>query len=283
MSTAANHSPTIREVKTAEELRAVERLQVEVWGIPDLDVVPLYHLVAAQASGGVLLGAFDGDEMVGFVYGFVGLERGRMVHHSHMLAVREEYRSQRLGFRLKSEQRKFVMDQGIDTMTWTFDPLRSLNASFNFGKLGIIADRYYPDFYGSEAASFLHRNGTDRLWVTWHLSDPRVIERLEGRSITDDISSLPVLVAVCETGAPIVRDLKAALRSTQFIIEIPGDIGMIEAENLEAARNWRTTTRTAFTAALDAGYVVVDFVKSKGSGRVGGSYILSKDESLKIW
>lgn len=283
MSTAANHSTTIREVKTAEELRAVERLQVEVWGIPDLDVVPLYHLVAAQASGGVLLGAFDRDEMVGFVYGFVGLERGRTVHHSHMLAVRQEYRSQKLGFRLKAEQRRFVMDQGIDTMTWTFDPLRSLNAAFNFGKLGVIADQYYPDFYGSEAASFLHRNGTDRLWVTWHLSSSKVIEKLEGRSVATEISSLPVLVAVCETGAPIVRDLKAALRSPQFVIEIPSDIGLIEAENLETARNWRTTTRTAFTAALDAGYVIADFAVSNGSGRNVGSYILSKDESLKIW
>jgi chorismate synthase len=283
MSTAANHSPTIREVKTAEELRAVERLQVEVWGIPDLDVVPLYHLVAAQASGGVLLGAFDNDEMVGFVYGFVGLERGRTVHHSHMLAVSPEYRSQKLGFRLKAEQRRFVLAQGLDTMTWTFDPLRSLNASFNFGKLGVIADQYYPDFYGSEAASFLHRNGTDRLWVTWHLSSSKVVEKLEGRSVATDIPSLPVLVAVCETGAPIVRDLKAALRSPQFVIEIPSDIGMIEAENLETARNWRTTTRTAFTAALDAGYVIAHFVVSAGSGRSVGSYILSKDESLKIW
>lgn len=283
MSIAANHSTTIREISTIEELRAVERLQVEVWGIPDLDVVPVYHLVAAQASGGVLLGAFDHDEMVGFAYGFVGFERGRTVHHSHMLAVREDYRSQRLGIRLKSEQRKFVMDQGIDTMTWTFDPLRSLNASFNFGKLGVIADRYFPDFYGSEAASFLHRNGTDRLWVTWHLSDPRVSAKLEGRSVSADISSLPVLVAVCETSAPIVRDLKAALRSPQFVIEIPGDIAIIEAENLEMAKNWRTTTRTAFTAALDAGYIVSDFVRSNGSGRNVGSYILSKDESLKIW
>ena len=283
MSTVANHSPTIREVKTAEELRAVERLQVEVWVIPDLDVVPLYHLVAAQASGGVLLGAFDNDEMVGFVYGFVGLERGRTVHHSHMLAVNPEYRSQKLGFRLKAEQRRFVLAQGLDTMTWTFDPLRSLNASFNFGKLGVIADQYYPDFYGSEAASFLHRNGTDRLWVTWHLSSSKVIEKLEGRSVATDISSLPVLISVCETGAPIVRDLKAALRSPQLVIEIPSDIGLIEAENLETARSWRTTTRTAFTAALDAGYIIADFVVSDVTGRRVGSYILSKDESLKIW
>lgn len=283
MKPAADFSPVIRSLTTIEELRIVEQMQKDVWGVPDIDVVPLYHLAAAQASGGILLGAFDGDEMVAFVYGFVGLERGRTVHHSHMLAVFEGYRSHRLGYRLKCEQRNVCIDQGVDIMTWTFDPLRSLNASFNFQKLGVIADRYYPDFYGSEAASFLHRNGTDRLWVTWHLSDPHVIERLNGRSVATDIASMPVLLSVCETGAPIVRDLKAALRSSQFVIEIPGDIGSIEAENLEIAGNWRTTTRTAFTAALDAGYIVADFVRSDESGRNVGSYVLSNDEDLKIW
>lgn len=282
MSIGVDSSPTIREIVTVDELRAAEQIQRDVWRIPDLDVVPLYQLVAARSSGGVLLGAFDGDSLAGFVYGFVGRERGRFVHHSHMLAVREEYRSQKLGYRLKCEQRKLVLDQGIDTMTWTFDPLRSLNASFNFRKLGVIADQYFPDFYGSEVASFLHRNGTDRFWVTWRLSDPRVIEKIEGRSIEPDIRSLPVLVAVCETGAPIVRDLKAAFRSPQFVIEIPGDIGSIESSDPEVAANWRKATRDAFTAALDAGYIVDDFVRADRSGDFAGAYVLSKDLATSL-
>jgi chorismate synthase len=283
MSTVIDASPIIREITTIDELRAVERLQQEVWRLPDFDVVPLYHLVAAQNSGGVLLGAFAGDELVGFVYGFVGRERGRIVHHSHMLGVCPEYRAQRLGFRLKCEQRKYVMDQGIDTMTWTFDPLRSLNAYFNFRKLGVVADRYLQDFYGSEPSSFLHKNGTDRFWVTWHLSHPRVVERIEGRSIDIDISSLPVLVAVCDTGAPIVRDFKAALRSSKFVIEIPGNIGAIEAENPELARSWRAATHDAFSNSLETGYVVEDFLRAKRAGQDLGAYVLSNDADLKIW
>src|SRR5688572_29010558 len=126
----------VRDIEGQRELRAVEELQKDVWEVPDLDVVPLTQLVAAQAAGGVLLGAFDGDNLVGFAYGFVGFEDERITHHSHMLAVRPDYRNFNLGQRLKMAQRERVLSQGINLMTWTFDPLQSLNAYFNFSKLG---------------------------------------------------------------------------------------------------------------------------------------------------
>ena len=91
----------IRAIDDRAEVRAVEELQKDVWGIPDVEVVPLTQMVAAAEAGGVLLGAFDGGDLIGFVYGFVGLERGRMTHHSHMLAVKPGYRNFNIGYRLK--------------------------------------------------------------------------------------------------------------------------------------------------------------------------------------
>ena len=126
--------------------------------------------MAAKEAGGVLIGAFDGDTLVGFVYGFPSFEHGQLAHHSHMLAVKPAYRNFDLGRRLKLAQREHVMAQGIELISWTFDPLQSLNAHFNFNKLGVIADRYLPNFYGEDAASFLHQTGTDRLWVSWFVS-----------------------------------------------------------------------------------------------------------------
>ena len=284
MSTAADPSPIqIREIASTGELRAVEQMQKEVWGIPDLDVVPLYHLIAAQTSGGILLGAFDADEMAGFVYGFVGQERGRTVHHSHMLAVRSEYRSRNLGFLLKLEQRKRVMDQGIDVMTWTFDPLRSHNAYFNFTKLGVIADRYYRNFYGEEASSFLHANGTDRFWVTWQLAHPRVVEKIEGRSQDPSTALLPVLVSVGDQGAPMVHDIETAFTSSSFVIEIPEDIGKVETDDPETGRQWRAATCDAFSKALDVGYMVEDFIRADRAGKKLGAYVLSRDKALVAW
>src|SRR5829696_4198087 len=178
-----NSNIRIREIDEVADMRAVEELQKEIWGIPDLDVVPLTHLVAAREAGGVLIGAFDGETLVGFVYGFPSFERGEMAHHSHMLAVKPAYRNFDLGRRLKLAQRDQVVAQGIDLMSWTFDPLQSLNAHFNFNKLGVIADRYLCDIYGEDATSFLHQTGTDRLWVSWFLTKENV-NRAGSREVT---------------------------------------------------------------------------------------------------
>jgi predicted GNAT superfamily acetyltransferase len=249
MSTASESSEIlIRDIESAAEMRAVEELQKEVWGIPDLDVVPATHLIAAKAAGGVLLGAFDGNTLVGFVYGFVAQEDGRIAHHSHMLAVKPEYRNFNLGYKLKVAQRDEVLAQGIDLITWTFDPLQSLNAYFNFTKLGVIADRYVINFYGEEAASFLHQTGTDRFWVKWLLTTDRVVQRLL-------------------TPKPVFDN-----PSDKLLIEIPADINAVQHESPQLAREWRERTRRAFTEALGRGYVVRDFYREK----TVGVYILGK-------
>src|SRR5438477_11807291 len=103
----------VRDIVGQAEMRAVEELQKEVWRLPDLDVVPLTQLVAAKATGGVVIGAFDRNILVGFAYGFVGYEEGSVTHHSHMLAVRPGYRSLNIGYLLKLTQREKVLEQGI--------------------------------------------------------------------------------------------------------------------------------------------------------------------------
>jgi predicted GNAT superfamily acetyltransferase len=248
MSAEQTSTINIRPVETFAELRAVEEMQKEVWGIPDLDVVPLTHLVATKAAGGVLLGAFDRKTLVGFVYGFVAREDGEIAHHSHMLAVKHAYRNFNLGYKLKLAQREAVLAQGIDLITWTFDPLQSLNAYFNFTKLGVISDCYLINFYGEDAASFLHQSGTDRFWVKWMLNSERVIKRLTRTDAAPEAT----------TG--------------KLLVEIPGDINAIQRESPEAAREWRERTRREFTEAIDAGYVVVDFHRRENVG----TYVLGR-------
>jgi predicted GNAT superfamily acetyltransferase len=250
----------IRDLETGRELRSVEELQKQVWGVPDLDVVPVSQLIAARTAGGVLLGAFDDDEMVGFVYGFVGLEDGRPAHHSHMLAVRPEYRNLDLGRRLKLEQRERVLAQGIELMTWTFDPLQSLNAYFNFS--------------GGDASSFLHRNGTDRLWVTWYLNSHRVTERAADRFPTDEFPEAAPLLQIADDDTPFAGDTQAALASPKAYIEIPMNIGEIEERDFELSAEWRLATRSAFTKAIRAGYGVEDFYLRPDGGKKRGAYVL---------
>ncbi|HVG23384.1 MAG TPA: GNAT family N-acetyltransferase [Thermoanaerobaculia bacterium] len=158
----------IRRIERREELRAVEALQKEVWACDDLEVVPAVHMIAARAVGAILVGAFDATELIGFAYGFPGFEGEHRVIHSDMLAVRESWRDRGVGRALKLAQRDAAVARGIDRITWTFDPRQTRNAFLNFEKLGVIADRYLRDFYG-QTSSPLHADGTDRLWVTWHL------------------------------------------------------------------------------------------------------------------
>jgi predicted GNAT superfamily acetyltransferase len=169
----------IREIRGHAELRAVEELQKEVWGCSDLEVLPAIHMTAAREVGAILLGAFEGGTLIGFVYGFPGFEDERRVIHSDMLAVRDADRDRGVGRALKLAQREHALARGVDRITWTFDPFQARNAYLNFMRLGVTADRYLRDFYG-ETSSPLHAGGTDRLWVTWHLNGrPPIAETSE--------------------------------------------------------------------------------------------------------
>ncbi len=281
MTAAEKSDIVIRDVSGQAEIRAVEKLQKEVWGISDLDVVPTTQLVAAQAAGGVLLGAFDGEILIGFVYGFPGFEDGQATHHSHMLAVKPDYRNYNLGQKLKLAQRTRVLAQGINVMTWTFDPLQSANAHFNFNKLGVISNRYFVNFYGAEAASFLHRNGTDRLWVTWLLSSRRVKEQIGGTNDdAPEIESAVRLVQIEKDDSPRLNDSANGLSNESVLIEIPADINELERRSGELASAWRDATRAAFTKALSSGYVVENFYRRSRSGQQISTYYLSRRKSF---
>jgi len=159
-------------------------------------------------------------------------------------------------------------------MTWTFDPLQSLNAYFNFGRLGVISNNYLTDFYGSDAASFLHQNGTDRLWVTWQLASRRVTERLESSMGESATNVAKPLVELGDENAPRLRDLDLNHSTDDVSIEIPSDIRSIEQQDPKTADAWRSTTRDAFTQAFSASYVATEFIR----GHRTGKYILSRRE-----
>jgi len=280
MSATDSSKITIRRIDDFAEMREVEELQKEVWGVPDLDVVPLTHLVAAREAGGVLIGAFDGKTMVGFIYGFPSFEQGQPAHHSHMLAVKPAFRNHDLGRQLKLAQREQVQAQGIGLMSWTFDPLQSLNAHFNFNKLGVISDRYLPNFYGDDAPSFLHRTGTDRLWVFWFLASERVKQRISRATEPVDLEPGTPLVQVQADDSPERNDSATGWSYDVAKIEIPTNINVLQQQRPDIAVRWREETRWAFTEALRLGYTVTEFVReTRGAQRIG-KYLLSKTAIL---
>ncbi|HEU4478390.1 MAG TPA: GNAT family N-acetyltransferase [Pyrinomonadaceae bacterium] len=263
-----------KPLKTIEELKTVEELQLEVWGCSEREVLPSLALIPLLDIGGILIGAFDGQELVGFVFGFPGLQAGTPLLHSDMLAVKGEYRSSGLGYKLKLAQREAALQQGIELITWTFDPLQSTNAHLNFRKLGVTADRYKINYYG-ETSSVLHRTGTDRLWVTWLLRSERVIQRINASAVDLPApAEFPALVRLGADDEPVVSEL--ALTGSSLTIEIPNDINTILKTDEELAKLWRDATRAGFTAALAADYLVAEFFRD-AEGKHKGVYLLTRN------
>src|SRR5277367_5567801 len=297
MSPSAQHI-VIRDLSSIDDLGRLKAVEKEVWGMMDDDTLPLTLAIACKAAGNIFVGAFDSDKdkekLVGFAFGFLGREHGQTIIHSHMLAVLDAYRHLDLGSRLKYAQRDRAIAMGVREMTWTFDPLQSRNAHFNFAKLGVVSDIYKVNFYGPETSSVLHQNGTDRLWVRWLLNSQRVRGRLarkpsskpadeDGRAETlDALRLLAPLVRFDPSGKPGRADLAESLARQRVSIEIPGDILEVERAHMRLAGEWRDATRWAFSEALKAGFVVVEFCRSIRGQQGPGAYLLQRGTVSEI-
>ena len=272
---------SIRPLTTLEDCRRVAALEREVWGYADAkDVVPAPVLIVSVKRGGILLGAFDADNvMKGFVYSMPAIKEGRPTQWSHMLGVTADVRSTGLGARLKLAQRQVAMQMGLELIEWTFDPLQALNAHLNFAKLGVVASEYEENVYG-ESSSPLHRGTpTDRLVAEWHIRQPHVERRLSQPAqpaMRDaSLSSAPV-VNPAVSGLVWIRpgrvDLSA--EASRILVEIPAGFGEMQLGDPELALAWRLQTRAVFQKYFTRGYRAVDFFLARNVGR--GHYLLAK-------
>lgn len=277
--TSVTPTITIRDIESVAQMKALEKLQQDVWGWDDLDTTPLMDFIILKELGGTLIGAFDGDRLIGFAFGFLGRHEERVVFHSHMLAVHPAYREHGIGLRLKLAQRASAIERGFEHITWTFDPLQSTNGHLNFRKLGVVASGYRINFYGAQSSSPLHRYiGTDRLWVDWFLNSKRVATRIQVRHdereiATADLNGLERLIQVDGDGLAVARPVNG-LRCKPLLIEVPDKIALLQRDNPDSARAWRDSTRAAFVNALESGYVVEDFLRNDRDGNRVGCYLL---------
>jgi len=164
----------IRHCETLEDLDACVRLQKEVWGFNDIDIVPARVFLVASKIGGQVIGAYKGEELIGYALSIPGNRNGHVYLHSHMLAVKAHYRDIGLGRRLKLAQRDDALQKGIELIEWTFDPLEIKNAYLNIVKLGAVSRRYNINQYGSFSSPLQGGLPTDRLTAEWWLRSKRV-------------------------------------------------------------------------------------------------------------
>jgi predicted GNAT superfamily acetyltransferase len=240
----------IRTLSEREDLKSAVRLQRQIWGFEDVDLIPLRLFVVASKIGGQVYGAFDGSQMIGFCMAIPGLKPGGKTYlHSHMLGVLPEYRNTGVGRTLKLTQRDDALSRGIDLMEWTFDPLEVKNAFFNMERLGAIVRRYVPNQYGTSSSPLHGGLPTDRCIAEWWISSPRVKAILAGQ--------------------PLARP------PVEMRIAIPSDIATIRANEPARARDIQQKACEQFRAAFDRELAVIGFEKTDQFG----TYLMGKWES----
>jgi predicted GNAT superfamily acetyltransferase len=186
----------VRSCHGIEEFQACLQVERAVWQSADIDVVPIPLFVVAAETGGQVLGAFEGDRLIGFTLAVAGWRARKPFLHSHMTAVLDGYRDRGIGRRLKLFQREDALARGIGLIEWTFDPLITKNAYINFMRLGAIARRYVPNAYGITTSPLHSALPTDRLVAEWHLRSARVRRVLAGKLATPARSKKAVRITI---------------------------------------------------------------------------------------
>lgn len=286
----------IRSLKTLEELQAVETLQRLVWDDPKT-VIYSHMLISLARNGGSILGALRGDQLIGFIISYLGLEapeseRPAMANLklvSQRMAVQPEYRGTGVGYELKLAQRNFAIGLGIRLITWTFDPLLSRNAHLNIRKLGAIGQVYYRDYYGSGDSALVKLHSSDRLLAEWWVTSNRVEQRINGRrsSLTlqqylEGNANILNPTRANAQGLPVPSERIEPPQSTLALVEIPTDYDAILSRDLDLAQAWRAHSREVLERLLNDGYAVTDFIHGVHEGRERSFYVLSYGEYSDI-
>ena len=287
----------IRLLETPDEMEQVEQLQHLVWPGSHLDVTPSHLLLTMAHNGGLVLGAYAGDKLVGLLFGFPGLydvpDGPRPKHCSHMMGVHPDYRNTGIGFALKRAQWQMVRRQGLDRITWTYDPLLSANAHLNIARLGAVCNTYLRNTYGEMRDNLNQGLPSDRFQVDWWINTVRVEKRLSHRPRRElgldhfDRANIPLLYDVSTLTPPGSR--VAFLRppedfavpgETLLLAEIPSDFLALKNADFELARTWRIFMREIFETCFNAGYLVTDFVRDTSGERPRSLYVLTHGESM---
>ena len=282
-------APLIKVLESPEEMAATEELQRTIWPGSETDVVPAHLMITAVHNGGVVVGAFVEDRLIGFVFGFPGIEftpdGPRPKHCSHMLGIHPDQRDAGIGFTLKRAQWQLVRHQGLDHVTWTYDPLLSRNAYLNIAKLGAVCSSYRRSEYGDMRDGLNAGLPSDRFQVDWWINTRRVERRLGKRPRKplklENFSKAQLQPLYTLRSSPQVDgwlrppEHFAPLNGKLTLAEIPSDFIALKNGDFALARDWRFFSRELFETAFTQGYIVTDFVYDQARS----FYVLAHGES----
>ena len=231
----------VRSLAAMNEFVETVRLQKLIWGFADIELLPVRLFVVASKIGGQILGAFDGERLIGFCVAIPGLKAGGKSYlHSHMLGVLPEYRDQGIGKMLKLEQRTDALVRSINLIEWTFDPLELKNAYLNIERLGAVVRRFVLNQYGTTSSALHGGLPTDRCVAEWWVSSLYVEAVLAGQ--------------------------RPGIKEVQARIGVPADISELRKHDPKQAREIQKSVSEQFLKAFDRGLAVIGFERTEDAG-----------------
>jgi predicted GNAT superfamily acetyltransferase len=260
---------TIRELKEDRELFECIRLQGEIWGLEEAGrTSPIEMKVFSMDNPkmGILLGAFDGEKMIGFCIIIPTREPGCL--YGHMIGIVPGYRDSNVGYRIHSRLFEVCREQEIRRLKWTYEPLEGRNANLYINKTGVKVIAYKKDCF------VVHddMNGgmpIDRFLVELDFADPAVQEILQGnrpqRQLHAALERYPVAGESHFPGEPGV------------LIQIPPDLQALKEQNMASAVALRYATRKIFDEYINRrGYVIRSFYTGLTGGERESYYLMER-------
>lgn len=244
---------TIAELHSTAEMVEASDLLDRIWRpTKGTSLIGAAMLKVLSHCGSYVVAAVRDGRMVGACVGVLadfGL-------HSHITGIEDGLRGAGVGHALKLHQRSWALARGIDTVTWTFDPLISRNAYFNMTKLGAVPAEYLADYYGDMDNELNAGIPSDRLLVRWDLAGAHVVHALEARAVPEVAGAVAALDADAD-GGPVFGPRDAR----RLLIGIPRDVEALRGSAPELAAQWRLALRDVLGGCMGRGDRVTGFTR----------------------
>jgi len=238
----------IKRLATIDELQQLQKVEEAVWNVA---TIPIHQTYTALNNGGIIIGAFDRDELIGYLYSFPGFRNGQAYICSHMLGILPPYRTNNLGVKLKQKQAEIAKDAGFSMITWTFDPLESKNAYINLHQLQAVGAIYLENHYGNLNDGLNTGLPTDRIQIIWEM-------KLSNKQI-DHLDETQILLTVDEQRRPSQKT-QDITKGKRWFVGIPGDFQTIKTNDFSLAKEWRFESRAIFQRLFALGFKAVDYI-----------------------
>lgn len=263
-----------REMKTMAEMEQMQELEGRIWG---MTTIPTHQTLTAVKNGGIMVGAYINNQLIGFSYGFAGFDNGKSYLCSHMLGIDQAYRSQGIGEMLKQKQREIATHKGYDMMKWTYDPLETRNAYLNLTKLNGICNTYIENCYGEMQDGFNKGLPSDRFEIHWHLKSPYVVKK---QKINAENPITLNTITFNQEGLPVFEqgNTHRELSEYSYSVDVPKVFQGLKVSSKELALDWRRKTRTLFQRLFQSGYAAIRLEPYEHYAK----YIFVKKETIDL-